>query len=340
MTFTLKCPDGSKVPLPENDGELRCNFTVPVVQTNGIVDLIGEPKPSAGTANHYSTQWGPGVSFLQFIKSKPEALKHMPSGQLGWPALFSRIREQAKTKPTMVLDACCGYGGIFTQLFADPIPPQLRYLGADVHRSLSTIERPSNLPKSSARFIRWDVSNPVPIDEKFDFVICRNAVMITPDPPKTFKSLASVVKPGGTIAVSIYSKKALVREILDDALRDRIVPMSNDEALAVSREFSLLGKDMRAAKVNFEVKQDLPFFGIKAGKYDLHDFFYYNIMKCWHNELFGDKYSDIVNFDWYHPPYTYRFSMEEILAWFAAEGIKVTVKDTIPAQHYVEGVKA
>src|SRR5262245_16855886 len=238
MTFTLKCPDGSETPFPERDGDLHCNFGNPVVQSNGVLDLIGDARQSAGTANHYTTQWASGIAVPQFLKSRPEALKHMPSGQMGWPDLFARIRDRARLKATLVLDAACGYGGIFTQLFADPIPPHLRYLGADVHRELGTIERPTNLPPKVARFIRWDVSNPVPVAERFDFVICRNAVMITPNPPATFKSLASVVKPGGTVAVSIYSKKALIREILDDALRAKIVPMTNDEALSVSRQFT------------------------------------------------------------------------------------------------------
>ena len=31
----------------------------------------------------------------------------------------------------------------------------------------------------------------------------------------------------------------------------------------------------------------------------------------------------IVNFDWYHPTYAYRYELEEIAAWFVENGIEI-----------------
>jgi len=38
-------------------------------------------------------------------------------------------------------------------------------------------------------------------------------------------------------------------------------------------------------------------------------------MKCWHNRAFSERHCDIVNFDWYHPPYAYRYEAAELRGW-------------------------
>lgn len=197
--FNLCLPDGTTIPLPDRDGEISTAFGFSQTQRNGVADLLGpDGTPPNTTADHYTEQWGPDINFLQFIKANPQALEHMPSGQMGWPALFKKIRGDAESRTVLVYDAACGYGGIFAQLFADPVPSGLRYIGADIHGSLATIERPPAVPLSHARFVRWDISRPLPIAERFDYVICRNALMHTPDPARTLDSLNVKLGGGGT----------------------------------------------------------------------------------------------------------------------------------------------
>lgn len=338
--FNLSLPDGTTIPLPERDGVISTAFGFAQTQAGGVADLLGPGGiPRNTTADHYTEQWGPDINFLQFIKANPQALQHMPSGQMGWPALFKRIREDAMRRTVLVYDAACGYGGIFAQLFADPVPTGLHYIGADIHGSLATIERPSAVPLSRARFVRWDISRPLPIAERFDYVICRNALMHTPDPARTLDSLRARLTGGGCIAVSVYARKPLLREIIDDALRDRIVPMPQNEAFALANQFTKLGRDLRASLGKIVIEQDLPFFGIKAGSYDIQTFIYENIIKCWYNDVFGERYSDVVNFDWYHPPYAYRFTLDEITGLFERGNLKVVTTHSTPAQHYVEAVR-
>jgi SAM-dependent methyltransferase len=338
--FHLNLPDHSTVPLPDEDAEISIGPGHSVRQKNGVVDLMdAETETRNQTSDHYTEQWGEGVGFLSFIEANPHALAHMPSGQLGWPDLLKRIRVESETRDILVYDAACGYGGIFSQLFAEPPPLRLRYLGADIHKSLSSIKRPNGLPLSKARFIRWDISKPLPIAEKFDYVICRNALMHTPDPKETLRSLIGSLAPGGVIAVSVYARKALLREIIDDALRERITKLPTSEALALARQFTLLGRDLRNSPARITINQDLPFLGIKAGEYPVQAFIYDHIVKCWYNDLFGEKYSDIVNFDWYHPPHAYRFDRSEILALFEQFKLRVVRTDSISAQHYLEATR-
>jgi SAM-dependent methyltransferase len=317
-------------------GENRAlKFRAAIVLSESIC-LIRAPHGDAKmdnsqTAAHYSKQWRKDTGYTDFIRSAPSAAKHTMARQLGWPDLFERIRAQATTRETHVYDAACGFGLIHRDLFAEPKPDHLHYLGADIHGELGSISNPFQ----NASFIQFDVSNPLELERTFDFVICRAALHHTPDPARTLRSLVSVLKPGGTLAISVYTKKTIMRDASDDALRAKIIPMSPDDALDVVKQFSKLGRDLQEAAGEITITQDLPFLGIKAGTYPIQTFIYDYFMKCWYNKEFGER-SDIINFDWYHPPFAYRYSLGEIVAMCEQSGLSVVRTESNKAQHYVE----
>lgn len=303
-------------------------------------DFIGGSLDNA-TSTHYSDQWSSERGMGKFMLTTT-AVDSTMQFVLGWRRLFDEISGEAMKRPVSVYDAACGYGGILHALAA-PFGSgsgsgKLTYVGADIREGLQEIELPTGVDAESIVFARHDISEPLPLDMRFDYVVCRNAIHHTPDPRKTFASLCHVLRPGGTIAISAYSKKAIMREVLDDALRSMITEMSNDEALKVAAEFSELGKALRAIKEEVHIPRDLTFLGIEAGSHDVQTLIYNHVVKCWHNEAFGDERSDIVNFDWYHPPYAYRYSLNELTGWFDENGLSVTHTDSHPSQHYVEGV--
>lgn len=309
-----------------------CRFAAPAP---GVIDLMGET--STMTAEHYSLQWGSEVDFGSFYRQKRSDLTAMTSRQMGWPALIASIRDRARVEAVSLLDAACGYGGLFGDLFEDPAPSKLTYLGVDIHGALASIARPAGAGPDRALFARWDMSEPLPTNHLFDVVICRAAIHHTPDPRRTFRNLSERLAPGGTMAVTAYAKKPPMREASDDALRDRIVPMSPTDALALVRQFTTLGKDLQASDATIEITEDLPFLQIKAGRYGVQEFIYDHFLKCWFNPSFGERYSDIVNFDWYHPPYAYRYQVGEVEEWFTENGLDVIDIQTTKAQHYVLG---
>jgi SAM-dependent methyltransferase len=285
------------------------------------------------TANHYTKQWGPELDFKNFVKTNPEAVKVLPARQLPWSELFARIRAQASARPVHVYDAACGFGDIMTSLTAEPNPTGLTYLGVDLHDALNTIARPSN-----AVMVQGDITSPVDGCGPFDFILCRAAIHHTPDPPATYRTLVSQLAPGGTIAITAYAKKAPMREAVDDALRSQIVPMDNDMAFATANQITRLGRDLQAAGGSIIIEDDLPFLGIKAGIYTVQGFIYQYFMKCWHNSGFSERHCDLVNFDWYHPPFAYRFALPELIGWAEENGLAVTRTASIEAQHYLEAV--
>lgn len=286
------------------------------------------------TSEHYSKQWGSELDFKAFVKANPEAARVMPGRQLPWQDLFDRLRDEATRRPVRVYDAGCGFGDVLNAITAEPNPPALAYLGADIHGALDTLPRPAN-----ARLLQWDITQPLPEGGPFDAILCRAVIHHTPDPPATYRTLAAQLAPGGTLAITAYARKAPMREASDDALRALVVPMGNEEAFAAAHQFTRLGRELQAATGRITITEDLPLLGIEAGEYSVQGFLYKYFLKCWYNPAFPERHCDLVNFDWYHPPYAYRYTPEELAGWAEAAGLKVVRTASTEAQHYVEAVR-
>ncbi len=333
--FTI-LDDGREIPFPTRDGELRLPSGRIIVVENGVTDFM--PRKFSQTAAHYGEQWGPSINYPEFARNNPDAMKITLGRQLGWYDLFDRIREESCRHIVTVYDAACGFGAIADALFRDPVPAGLQYLGADIHDALKANKKPKGVDPERIRIIRWDISDPLPIAQKFDYVLCRAALHHTPDPARSFAALVQSLKVGGTLAISTYAIKARVREIVDDALRNDIHKMPNAQALTVINEFTRLARDIQKTAAKITIESDLKYLGIPKGSYNVHAFIYDFLMKNWYNESFGERYSDVVNFDWYHPAYAYRYSIDELKAWFRTAGLTITGAASVTAQHYLEGV--
>jgi len=301
----------------------------------GWVDLIG--AEASQTGEHYSLQWGAELGFAEFLRAKPEAREVMPSAQLGWSRLLGEILERSASEPVAVYDAACGFGGIGEELSRGAHPAL--YVGADIHRALPLIAEQLDGFANWGLLLRWDISRPLPLEARFDYVLCRAAIHHTPAPSQTFDAISASLKRGGTIAISAYTRKSRAREAVDDALRAKISRRRPEQAFALSREFTALGRSLQALSERVVLAQDLPFLGIEAGEYSVHELVYQNLIKCFYNVEFGERFSTLVNYDWYHPEHAHRFDVDELLEWFERHGIATTVVTSTTAQHYVEGVK-
>jgi SAM-dependent methyltransferase len=299
---------------------------------------LGE-EAQAGTAAHYSLQWGDAFGFEQFLEQNPRARAAMPLAQLGWDRLLEEIRSAALARTVRVFDAGCGFGDIPRRLLGGERTGQLSYVGADIHHALAGLPDRIAGFGSHGVFLRWDICRPVPIAEPFDYVLCRAALHHTPDPRKTFAVLCGALKPGGVIALSVYRKKGVCREAVDDALRARIAPLPPEEAFEVCRQLTALGKALAQVQETCELPEDLPLLGIRKGTWKVQELIYSALVKCFYNEEFGDTFSTLVNYDWYHAPNAHRLERAEVEDWFAEQGIEVRDRTSIEAQHYMAGVR-
>ncbi len=162
------------------------------------MDLLGKNNKAANaTADHYSKQWSPHIGFLQFIKANPQALCHMPSGQRGWPdvlALGSSMTPDAGMVVCSVRQLPIS-APIFTMscriLCAQPACRSRSLASLDgIH--LSRRQSPDALTMRSAA--------------------TRSCIPQIHEP--TLRSVVVGLNLGGTVAVSVYARKAL----LDNAL--------------------------------------------------------------------------------------------------------------------------
>jgi SAM-dependent methyltransferase len=299
------------------------------------IDLSGLAQQR--TADHYSLQWSAKLGFLEFVQQQQAARQVMPAGQLGWDALCAVIREQATQGPVSVYDAACGFGGVANDLITPETAPRLRYVGADVHESLPDILERIPLARECASFIRWDISRPLPVEGGFDFIICRAALHHTPDPRATFRALAGKLNPQGSIAISAYRRKGPCREALDDTLRETVSAMTPEQAFEAAAQFTVLGKALQQVTQPVVIGDDLPLLGIPAGTYPVQSLVYYHFLKCFYNPVFGDTYSTLVNYDWYHPEFAFRYDIDELREWFVENALEIEEERSIEVQHFLRG---
>lgn len=304
----------------------------------GVLDLVGTVEDEE-TARHYEYQWSGEVGFQDFSRANRTAMGATPGKQMGWPAFFQSVREQARVAETRVYDAACGFGGLLDEFFEEPVPEHLLYVGADIHGSLSDIVRPKTARPGQVNILRWDIGEQLPVVEPFDVVVCRASIHHTKDPFATFRNLVSVLKPGGRIAISAYARKGNLREAIDDGIRDAVAGLSPKDAMSLGLEFARVGRALKDTGATIKIDNDLPWMGIKKGVYPIQTFVYDYIMKCWWNEGFGEKYSAVVNFDWYHPTYAFRYDISELTGWFETCGISVNDMHSTSFQHFVDGTK-
>jgi SAM-dependent methyltransferase len=173
-----------------------------------------------------------------------------------------------------------------------------------------------NETRPNHALVHADVNNmPFP-DEFFDFVNCDQVIHHTPDPPATFANLKKKLKTGGQICCYVYKKKSVIREFVDDYIRERIKDMPIDEALLVCESITKMGKAFADLKATIEIEEDIDILDIPKGTYDVQRFLHWNVMKCFWNDDFDFFTNNVVNVDWYHPVYCFRYTPEEFRAWF------------------------
>ncbi|HSW47131.1 MAG TPA: class I SAM-dependent methyltransferase [Phycisphaerae bacterium] len=212
-----------------------------------------------------------------------------------------------------VLDAGTGMGRD-SALFA--AHSSATVFGVDTSREALEVAR-QDVQNPRVVFIQADI-NRLPFPDGFlDFISCDQVIHHTADPRAAFESLARKLKSGGRICCYVYKKKAVLREFADDYVRERISGLPIDEALKVCEGVTRLGQALAGLKVEVDVPEDIPVLGIRKGRCDVQRFIHWNVMKCFWNDDFDFFTNNIINFDWYHPEFCYRYEPGEFRSWFA-----------------------
>ena len=210
-----------------------------------------------------------------------------------------------------ILDAGCGLG--YKAAWFAKLAPTSKVIGIDFSSASYTAHQRYKNKISNLFFAKGDIANTFLGAGSIGFTVCDQVIMHTQNPDKTFRELVRITNPdGGEFACYFYAKKALPRELLDDHFRSACTSMSKDELWEMSKQLTVLGKNLSDLNVAIEVP-DIPGLGLKGGTYDIQRFIYWNFVKCFWNEELGHEASVSGNFDWYAPSLAFRYTQEEFL---------------------------
>ncbi len=219
----------------------------------------------------------------------------------GWPLESLRGKR--------ILDAGCGMGR-FAEICADA--------GAEVHAadlSLAVEAAVRNLGhRRGVHVYQADIMNlPFP-DASFDYIYSIGVLHHTPDTRAAFLRLAPLVKPGGAIAIWVYSTRLRWRFLGSEILRLVTPRLPKPWLLRASR----------IAIPLYHVHR-IPMLGIATSIF----------LPTGMNP--DPEWRWLDTFDWYSPRYQWKHTYEDVEAWFREGGLVELRRGTFPVS--VSGVR-
>lgn len=239
-----------------------------------------------------------------------------------------------------VLDAGCG-SGYSALLWLDAGwqgTGSAEWVGADISEAIDMAhERLRGIP--GTHFVQADVLQLPFTTETFDVIFSEGVLHHTPSTERALKSLAPLLRPKGEMLFYVYRKKGPLREFADDYIRNLVSPLPPERAWELLRPLTKLGQTLAELHAEVEVKEDIPYLGIKAGRYDVQRLIYWNFAKMFWNEQLGFEENHAVNCDWYGPRYAFRQTEEEVRRWCAECGLSIFYFNTEEAGFTVRAIR-
>jgi ubiquinone/menaquinone biosynthesis C-methylase UbiE len=136
----------------------------------------------------------------------------------------------ARLAPGMrVLDIAAGTGAAAEAALAE-VGPEGHVTAADISPAMVEQARRRLVGRSSVSFAEEDGQAMTFADQSFDAVVCNMGLMYFPDPARGLSEMQRVLRPGGRVAVSVFTRAdgALVGGLIRPAIA-RQVPTKSEE---------------------------------------------------------------------------------------------------------------
>src|SRR5215217_1703643 len=222
----------------------------------------------------------------------------------------------------IILDAGCGSGFSALLFFGDHLKSH-DYLGVDISDAVEVARTRFRELGYPGDFLKASLTD-LPIDdETLDVIFSEGVLHHTDDTGESIEYLSTKLKTGGRFMFYVYAKKAVIREFTDDYVRERLAPMSDEEAWEALKPLTKLGQALGELNVEIEVPEDIPFLGITRGKMDLECFFYWNFCKAYYRPEYNLEEMNHINFDWFRPLNCHRHTPEEVTNYCDRAGLEI-----------------
>lgn len=222
----------------------------------------------------------------------------------------------------VILDAGCG-AGFSGLLFFGEVLRDHDYLGVDISSAVEVARERFREIGMPGDFMRGDISRLDVPDSSVDIIFSEGVLHHTDSTEKSLKHLAKKLVHGGRFMFYVYRKKALIREFTDDAIRNVLTPLNDEQAWEALKPLTKLGISLGKLEREIDVEEAIPFLGIEAGRLDIQRFFYWNICKAYYRPELSFDEMHHINFDWFRPLNCHRHTPEEIRRWCEEAGLGI-----------------
>lgn len=225
-----------------------------------------------------------------------------------------------------ILDAGCGAGFSALLLFGQHLRNH-DYIGIDISSAVEVAAQRFREVGLSGQFLQSGIFEAPIEDGSVDLIFSEGVLHHTDSTERAIKHLARKLVAGGRFLFYVYAKKAVIREFTDDYVRERLQPLTDEEAWDALRPLTALGQALADLSVTLDVPEDIPFLGITKGPIDLQRFFYWNICKLFHRPDFTLDEMNHINFDWFRPLNCHRQTPDEVRLWCGEAGLEIERMD-------------
>ena len=146
------------------------------------------------------------------------------------PAIFAPLAEATLDVVPLfgddsILDVACGTGIVARKARAR-IGPSARIVGVDLNEAM--IDAARNLTDANSRSCEWHTADVTKLpfeDGTFSVAFCQQGLQFFPDRELALREIERVLRPGGRIALTVWSEASALFEALAESLRRHV----NDE---------------------------------------------------------------------------------------------------------------
>lgn len=298
MSLQLKCVACGASPLEAGAGGWRCSRCA---KAYPIVDGVGRFVSSEHYVGSFGFQWNTFSKAQLDSANGTTRSRDAFEEKTGW--------KLESLRGCRVLDAGCGMGRFAEVCAAAQAEVHAIDLSIAVEAAARNLARHPN-----ASFYQADIMDLPFADGSFDAIYSIGVLHHTPDTRKAFLSLTRLLRPGGRIAIWVYSTK--LRLMFGGEILRTFTPRLSK---------SMLLKASRLAVPLYHVHR-LPLIGRAT-------------TALLPTSLNPDpEWRWLDTFDWYSPRYQWKHSYPEVEGWFREAGLTEIARERFPVS--VRGVRA